>query len=109
MIKTIKIIHTFIWAIMASAVFYILYAGITGTFNAALWVSVGLILIETAVLIVNKWTCPLTPAAMKYTSDRRDNFDIYLPEWLAKNNKLIFSVLFVAGLLLVAYHLIRSS
>ncbi len=31
--------------------------------------------------------------------DRRDNFDIYLPLWLARYNKLIFGWLFVAGLL----------
>lgn len=42
--------------------------------------------------------CPLTDVAARYTEDRRDNFDIYLPEFLARHNKLIFGVLYVAGL-----------
>lgn len=105
MIKLIKIIHTFVWAVMASAVFYVFYAGITKISGLMLWLSIGLIIIETAVLLINKWRCPLTPIAMKYTSDRRENFDIYLPEWLAKHNKLIFSTIFLAGLILVVRNL----
>ena len=34
------------------------------------------------MLVVNRWRCPLTSAAERYTTDRRANFDIYLPEWL---------------------------
>jgi hypothetical protein len=43
----------------------------------------------------------MTPMAMKYSSDRRVNFDIYLPLFVAKYNKQIFGTLFVVGLLLV--------
>jgi hypothetical protein len=42
------------------------------------------------VLIANGGRCPLTTLAARYTMDRRDNFNIYLPEWLARHNKLIF-------------------
>jgi hypothetical protein len=41
----------------------------------------------------------LTDIATRYTADRSDNFDIYLPLWLAKHNKTIFGSLFVAGLI----------
>lgn len=51
------------------------------------------------VLLVNRWSCPLTAVAARYTADRRPNFDIYLPEWLARYNKEVFGTLFVAGLL----------
>ena len=37
----------------------------------------------------------------RYTDDRRPNFDIYLPSWLARYNKQIFGSLFAAGILLV--------
>jgi hypothetical protein len=43
--------------------------------------------------------CPLTRVAARYSDDQRDNFDIYLPLWLARYNKLIFGGLFIAGLL----------
>ena len=43
------------------------------------------------------WQCPLTAIAARYTSDRRDNFDIDLPEWLARENKRIFGGLYLGG------------
>jgi hypothetical protein len=107
MLFLIKLIHTVIWVVMAAAAFYILYAGVTGTFDWILLISIMLLIVETIVLIVNKWTCPLTPMAEKYTSDREDNFDIYLPEWLAKYNKMIFGTVFVVGLILVVVNWIN--
>jgi hypothetical protein len=38
------------------------------------------------------------PWAEKCTDDRSDNFDIYLPLWLARRNKFIFGSLFAMGL-----------
>jgi hypothetical protein len=35
--------------------------------------------------------------AARYTDDRQDNFDIYLPLWLARYNKQVFGALFVIG------------
>ncbi len=87
---------------------YVLYAGVTNTFDTPLLVSIGLIIFETIVLIINKWACPLTGIARKYTSDRNANFDIYLPNWLAKHNKSIFSTLFIIGLILVIINFIRT-
>jgi hypothetical protein len=49
------------------------------------------------VLALNKWRCPLTALAARYTTDRRANFDIYLPEWLAKHIKVIFGMIYLVG------------
>ena len=38
--------------------------------------------------------------AARYTSDRRDNFDIWLPEWLARYNKQLFGTLYVVGIVM---------
>jgi len=102
MLKLIKTLHTAIWLVMASAAFYILYAGLTKTFNNWLYISIALLVLESIILMLNKWTCPLTPMAMKHTSETRSNFDIYLPETIAKYNKHIFGFIFLVGLLLVA-------
>ena len=56
---------------------------------------------ECAILAVNRFRCPLTDLAGRYTEQRADNFDIYLPLWLARRNKLIFGALFGVGELLV--------
>ncbi len=49
------------------------------------------------VLAVNWGRCPLTDLAGRFTDARAENFDIYLPLWVARHNKLIFGILFVAG------------
>jgi hypothetical protein len=67
----------------------------------------GVVFLEVLILAFNEWRCPLTPVAARYTSDRRDNFDIFLPEWLARYNKEIFGSLYVAGSLLVLYLWLR--
>ena len=50
---------------------------------------------------MNRGRCPLTDLASRYTDERTDNFDIYLPLWLARSNKTIFGTLFVVGELFV--------
>lgn len=61
----------------------------------------GIVLLEALVLFINGWRCPLTKIAAQHTDDRRENFDIYLPIWLARNNKLIFGSWFVVSEMVV--------
>ena len=61
---------------------------------------IALVALEVAVLALNGGSCPLTAIAGRYTSDRRDNFDIYLPEWLAGRTKIIFGPIFLIGLII---------
>jgi hypothetical protein len=94
----VQIAHTLVWAVFAGSILAIP----AYTFQGRLGVSAALIsfvLIEIAVLAFNRMRCPLTDVAALYTEDRRDNFDIYLPLWLARHNKLIFGGLFVIGLI----------
>ena len=103
----IKTLHTAVWLVMAAASFYILYAGVAKTSSKLLWVCIALLILETIILLINKWTCPLTPIARRYTKERQDNFDIYLPLWLAKYNKLIFGTIFAIGIVLVIANLLN--
>jgi hypothetical protein len=89
---------------MVSATVYILYAGIFGIENTLLWLSLGLMFLEVVVLLVFKWGCPLTHVARKYSPEDRENFDIYLPNWLAKHNKMIFGTMLCVG---IALHVAR--
>jgi hypothetical protein len=50
--------------------------------------------------------CPVTLIARKYSDSSKDNYDIYLPNWLAKNNKLIYSIIFLIALLILGYRLL---
>jgi hypothetical protein len=96
-LRLIKILHTIVWFVFASSIVLIPVFAVFGRLGVSAWL-IGLVLIEVAVLAINGMRCPLTDVAARYTSERRDNFDIYLPLWLARHNKTIFWSLYVAGL-----------
>lgn len=100
MLTTIKLLHTLIWALLAAS---ILALPITGALRRFRWAAIltGLVLLECGVLALNRGRCPLSDLAARFTFDRAQNFDIYLPNWLAQHNKVIFGLLFVAGELIV--------
>lgn len=100
-LRTIKLIHTIIWFIFASATVYVLYSGLFDDCTVYTWIAIGLIIGEGIVLLIYKWNCPLTGIARKYSDSQKENFDIYLPLWLAKYNKLIFTTIFITGIALI--------
>ena len=98
----VKLVHTVVWAFFAGCVFAIPLLAWSGRLQAAS-ILCGVVMVEVLVLAANAWHCPLTPVAARFTTNRRDNFDIFLPEWLARYNKEIFGTLYVASLVYVAY------
>jgi polyferredoxin len=92
----VKVAHTIVWAALIGCILAIPVASWRGEYRIAAMLA-AIVAVEAVVLIFNGWVCPLTSVAARYTDDRRPNFDIYLPEWLAKHNKLIFGMLYVAG------------
>lgn len=95
-LRIIKTMHTVVWAVLASCVVAIPVATAFARRDIALWL-IAIVLIEVLILGLNRLRCPLTDLAARYTQDRQDNFDIYLPLWLARYNKALFGTLFVAG------------
>ncbi|MDA0226322.1 MAG: hypothetical protein O2975_09465 [Proteobacteria bacterium] len=96
-LTTIKIAHTLVWALFAGCILAIPVAAQWGEHRIAAWL-IAIVACEVAVLLLNQWRCPLTSLAARYTDERRDNFDIYLPNWLARHNKRIFGTLYVIGI-----------
>jgi hypothetical protein len=102
-LRLVKLLHTVVWCFFVVCIIAIPIAGFVGRFDLAFGF-IAIVLVEVLVLFLNGFRCPLTDIAARYTDDRRDNFDIYLPEWVARHNKLIFGSLFLAG---VAYAIAR--
>ena len=100
-LRLIKVVHTVVWAFFAGSIVAIPVLAWAGALRAAAG-AIGVVLVEVLVLVYNRMRCPLTAVAARYTDDRRDNFDIYLPQWLARYNKEVFGTLYVAGILLTA-------
>jgi hypothetical protein len=98
----IKFLHTLAWAIFAGAIIAIPFATLAGELRLAMWLST-VVWVEVAVLAANRLRCPLTGVAARHTADRSPNFDIFLPAWLARHNKLIFGSLFAAAELLLVW------
>ncbi len=92
----IRLLHTAIWAVFAASILAIPVAAALGDLRLGLWLSL-FVGVEVVVLLVNGMRCPLTDLASRYAEARPDGFDIFISSWLARNNKLIFGALWVAG------------
>lgn len=69
------------------------------------WICIGLIVLEAIILVVFKSICPVTLLARKYSDSTAHNFDIYLPNWLAKYNKIIYTTIVLAACVILMYRL----
>ena len=103
-LRKIKIVHTLIWAFFATSIIAIPVCSLLQEHRLAL-VFIGIVAVEVLILVVNRMSCPLTAIAGRYTDDRHANFDIYLPEWLARHNKAIFGSLYVVGIVLALFRM----
>jgi len=92
-----------VWAFFAACIFAIPVASWQGRHQLAGWLIL-IVFIEVLILLANRWRCPLTSVAARFTEQRRDNFDIYLPEWLARHNQRIFGMLYGMA---IAFALVR--
>ena len=97
-LQTVKLVHTLIWAFFAACIVLIPLFSYLGSFRVAT-VLIGAVALEVMVLAFNRGSCPLTGVAARYTDNRQSNFDIYLPEWLARYNKAIFGTLYIFGVI----------
>jgi hypothetical protein len=107
MLAAIKLLHTLIWAVLAGCILALPVLAWHKLFRSATIISV-IVWIECAIVVLNGWRCPLTNWAALYTVDRAANFDIFLPLWLAANNKLVFGSLFLFGEMALASFWLRE-
>ncbi|GAB3642650.1 hypothetical protein [Spirosoma arcticum] len=105
---SVKLIHTLIWLFMVTAIVYVLYCELADDVNPYTWIVIGLVVAEVLVLLLFGGRCPLTIIARNYSDSDRDNFDIFLPNWLARYNKVIFTTVYVVGLIVVGYRLLHQ-
>ncbi len=104
----IKIIHSVVWLFFNAVLFYLFYAVISNRIDQWVWIGLGCFLVEGVVLLLFRNFCPLTLVARRYSDSTKDNFDIYLPEWLAKYNKKIYTGLLGVVILILVYRLMTN-
>ncbi|MHC5890725.1 hypothetical protein [Nostoc sp.] len=109
----IKVIHTLIWVFFNFVIFYMLYAAMPTAASYAnkldvwLWIGYGFVFLEGITLLTFKFVCPLTLIARKYSNSTKDNFSIYLPNWLAKYTKSIYTAIFAIILIITIYQILN--
>ena len=96
-LRAVKVLHTLAWAFFAGCILAIPWFAWKRQMDVVI-VLIAIVAVEVAVLVANRMVCPLTDVAARYTDERHDNFDIYLPLLLARYNKHIFGTLYAADL-----------
>ncbi|HTY36004.1 MAG TPA: hypothetical protein VMH23_02780 [Bacteroidota bacterium] len=107
MLTLIKSIHTAIWILMTSAIFYIGFCVMMMAFGTLFYVALALVGSEILVILVNHWRCPLTGVARRYSDEESPNFDIFLPRTIAQYNKEIFTVILLVILVMYLVQALR--
>ena len=102
----VKLLHTLIWIFFNVVIFYLLYAVVVNRIDMWVWICLAAILGEALVLVLFKTVCPVTIVARRYSDSKAENFDIFLPLWLAKYNKEIYTVIVLISVILLAYRLL---
>ena len=105
-LNLVKSVHTVVWIFFNVVIFYMLYAVIVDKIDHWLWIAYGLIVMEALVLLIFKFICPLTLIARKYSDSSTDNFDIFLPNWLARNTKRIYTTLVLIIIVATIYRIL---
>lgn len=105
----IKTIHTIIWIFFNVVLFYMAYEVIFNKIDNFIWIGIGFIILEFIVLLFFKMMCPLTIVARKYSDSNKENFDIFLPNWLAKYNKQIYTSFFIIIILGFIYRTLNHT
>lgn len=102
----VKAVHTLIWVFFNIVILYFVYAVVVDQIDRWVWVCLSLIGLEVLTLIVFRTVCPVTLIARQYSDSTKDNFDIFLPNWLARYNKKIYSVIVLIGIVVLMYRLV---
>jgi hypothetical protein len=98
----VRLLHTAISAVMASASLLVLYGGITGAGGAWLTTAVGLVVIEGLIFVASGLKCPLTAVAVRYGAGQDGLFDTFIPERFTRHTFRIFGPMILLGLALLA-------
>jgi hypothetical protein len=97
----IKLVHTVIFWILSLCVAYTLFCGLFDRITTWTWVAVGLVLVESVVLSLSGWTCPLTILAERLGDGHGSVADLFLPVWLADRIFPICGTTYAIALVLI--------
>jgi hypothetical protein len=107
-VRQIKVAHTLIFWVLSCCVVYALFSGITDRITVWTWAAVGLLFLESLVLIVSGWTCPLTLLAERQGAKHGSVADLFLPKWFADRIFPICGTAYGIALVILAVRLLLA-
>jgi hypothetical protein len=103
----IKLVHTIIFWILSLCTVDALYSGIADRITAWTGVAVLLLLVESVVLVLPGWRCPLTILAERQGALQGSVTDIFLPKWLADRIFRICGATYGVAVMLILWRLLK--
>ncbi len=106
----IKTLHTAIFLVMSAAILYVLYSGLTRTYDGWLVLALAVVILECVVFLANNRRCPLTKWAKHYGDASGNDWiaDIFLPARFAPKIPLVCGGLFVVSLIVLVLNFFLS-
>ena len=103
----IKVVHTIVFWILSLCVVYTLWSGVSDRITPWTWVAVGLVALESIVLVSCGWICPLTILTERLGAARGSVADIFLPKWFADRIFPICGTTFLVACIVLAIRLVH--
>jgi hypothetical protein len=97
----VKVVHTIIYIVMASASIYVFVAGVTGRRDRLLPLAVALVALEGVVFFAHGMRCPLTQLARRYGDPSGHVGDTLFPEACTRYTFRAFGTLYGLGVVLI--------
>lgn len=106
-ITVIKSVHTVVFFLLSGLLGIFVYEVMVNRISLFTWTAVTLFLAEGVILVANNGRCPLTAYAEHLGSPHGQITDIFLPKWFADRVFIVYTGLFIGGLLLLVFRLLR--
>ena len=98
----IKAVHSLIFWFQVACLAYLLYAGITATFNWLVPVAIASIVLNGVLLLLNKGRGPFTTLAERQGAASGSVTDIFLPDRVARNIFRVSTPIFIGEVILLS-------
>ena len=102
----VKLVHTIIFWVLSGCVVYTLVSALLNRITLWTWIAAGLLLVESVVLAMAGWVCPLTLLAERQGAVRGSVADLFLPRRLADHIFPVCGTTYALSLVIIAYRVL---
>ena len=102
----IKSVHSALFLLFTASVLVLLASGISGRIGTLTLVAAVLIVVEGAVIILNRLRCPLTSLAERHGAENGRVTHLFFPAWFVPHVFEVYGVLVLLSFVLIGVRLL---